>query len=46
LSREPMVVAMARSHPLAGKRVLSLSALAKDTFILPPHRVVPARQLP
>jgi DNA-binding transcriptional LysR family regulator len=42
LSREPMVVAMARSHPLAGKRVLSLSALAKDTFILPPHRVVPA----
>jgi DNA-binding transcriptional LysR family regulator len=39
--REPLVVALSPDHRLAARSRISLAALAKEPFVLPPHDVVP-----
>jgi DNA-binding transcriptional LysR family regulator len=41
LTEEPMLVALPPNHRLARKSTVSLSAFAKDPFILPPQTAVP-----
>jgi DNA-binding transcriptional LysR family regulator len=41
LVAEPLVVALPKSHRLAGRRGITLSALAEEAFILPPRDSVP-----
>lgn len=41
IDREPLVVALPRSHRLAGQRKISLGALAEEPFIQVPRHVAP-----
>lgn len=42
LVREPFMLALSRSHPLAGKARLHLSALSDEPFVLFPRALAPA----
>ena len=41
IAREPLVIALHRSHPYASAEALSLAAIKDDHFILPPRHTAP-----